>query len=50
MAAMELANRHGLSFYDSMYLELALRRQLPLATFDRRLARAARAEGLDVVD
>ena len=49
-AAMELANGHGLSFYDSMYLELALRRQLPLATFDRRLARAARAEGLDVVD
>ena len=49
-AAMELANGHALSFYDSMYLELALRRQLPLATFDRRLARAARAEGLDVVD
>lgn len=48
--AMELANGHGLSFYDSMYLELALRRQLPLATFDRRLARAARAEGLEVVD
>ncbi len=47
--AMELASGHGLSFYDSMYLELALRRQLPLATFDRRLARAARAEGLDVV-
>lgn len=47
--AMELANGHGLSFYDAMYLELAFRRQLPLATFDARLARAARAEGLDVI-
>ena len=45
-AAMELAIAHGLSFYDALYVELARRRQLPLATLDAALARAARAEGL----
>lgn len=48
-AAMELAIAHGLSFYDAMYVELARRRNLALATLDRGLARAVRAEGLDVV-
>ena len=46
-AAMELAIAHGLSFYDALYLELARRRRLPLATRDAALARAARAEGLE---
>ena len=48
-AAMELAVAHDLSYYDALYLELASRRQLPLATLDRDLTRAARAEGLEVV-
>ena len=39
--AVELADVHGLTLYDSMYLELALRTGLPLATLDTRLARAA---------
>ncbi|MCY3646233.1 MAG: type II toxin-antitoxin system VapC family toxin [Chloroflexi bacterium] len=47
--ALELALAHGLSFYDASYLELARRRGLPLATRDRALARAVRAEGLEVV-
>ena len=46
--AMELAIARGLSFYDAMYVELARRRQLPLATLDSALARAAIAEGLDI--
>ena len=46
-AAMELALAHRLSFYDALYLELARRRRLPLATRDAALARAARAEGLE---
>ncbi len=46
--AMELAIARGLSFYDAMYVELARRRQLPLATLDAALARAAIAEGLDI--
>lgn len=39
--AIELAEEHGLSLYDGIYLELALRTGLPLATLDRRLAKAA---------
>jgi predicted nucleic acid-binding protein len=41
-----LAARHGLTTYDAAYLELAIRRGLPLATLDGRLASAARAEGV----
>lgn len=38
-----LADRHGLSAYDAAYLELALRRGVPLVTLDTALVRAARA-------
>jgi predicted nucleic acid-binding protein len=44
--AVELADVHGLTLYDSMYLELALRTGLPLATLDKRLARAALETGV----
>ena len=44
-----LAARHGLSVYDAVYLELAARRSLPLATLDRALSSAARAENLTVL-
>lgn len=40
-----LAARHGLTTYDAAYLELALRLDLPLATLDKNLRRAARAAG-----
>jgi predicted nucleic acid-binding protein len=43
---LELARRHALSAYDASYLELALRLQLPLATFDKDLRRAAMQAGL----
>jgi predicted nucleic acid-binding protein len=36
----ELAARHGLSAYDAAYLELAIRRRLPLATLDEALLEA----------
>jgi predicted nucleic acid-binding protein len=36
----------GLTAYDAQYLELALRRQLPLATKDKQLAAAAQAHGV----
>ncbi|WP_439478129.1 type II toxin-antitoxin system VapC family toxin [Brevundimonas sp.] len=45
-AAWSLSVRHGLTLYDALYLELALRLNLPLATFDGALRRAAEAEGL----
>ena len=44
-----LAFRHGLTAYDAAYLELAIRRGLPLATLDGPLAAAARAEGVAVI-
>jgi predicted nucleic acid-binding protein len=43
---LALASKHGLTSYDAAYLELALRRQSPLATFDEDLARAAREAGV----
>jgi predicted nucleic acid-binding protein len=43
---LELARRYSLSAYDASYLELALRVQLPLATFDRDLRRAAAQAGV----
>ncbi|MCI0419978.1 MAG: type II toxin-antitoxin system VapC family toxin [Acidobacteria bacterium] len=45
----ELANRHGLSVYDATYLELAMRRALPLASKDSPLRRAAKKSGIKVL-
>ncbi len=44
--AFTLARTHRLSFYDATYLKLAMRREIPLATLDNALDRAATAEGL----
>ena len=44
--ALALANAHGLSIYDAVYFELALRLRLPLATLDRALAAAAQSSGV----
>jgi len=38
-----------LTAYDAAYLEISMRRELPLASFDRALAGAARAEGIEVI-
>ena len=43
---MEVAERHGLTVYDALYLELARRRDASLATLDAALQRAAESEGL----
>ena len=44
-----LARKHQLSAYDAAYLDLAVRLTVPIATLDRALADAARAEGLKIV-
>ena len=44
-AAYELAKAHVLSIYDAVYLELALRRDVMMATLDSRLRRVAQSEG-----
>lgn len=45
---LELTMRHQLTAYDASYLALAMRHMLPLVTLDRRLADAAKAEGVPV--
>lgn len=45
-STFDLARRHNLTLYDAAYLELALRAGAALATLDRHLAEAARAEGV----
>lgn len=44
-----LACKHGLTIYDAAYLELAMRRCLPLVTFDTDLRAAALAEKLGLL-
>lgn len=43
---LALARAHGLSAYDAAYLELAVRRGLPLATLDGQLIAAAATAGV----
>ena len=43
-----LGRMHNLTAYDATYLELTMRRAAVLATFDRKLAEAARAAGVRV--
>lgn len=47
LAARSIA--YGLTSYDAVYLELALRRQLPLATLDRELRAAANSLGIELL-
>lgn len=46
---LPLARAHMLTVYDALYLELAERRGLPLATRDTDLIRAAKAVGVEVL-
>lgn len=48
-STLVLANAHRLTAYDASYLELAIRRRLPLATRDRELAQAASAAGVGLL-
>ncbi len=43
-----LAVDHGLSGYDAAYLELAVRKGLPLATLDEDLKKAAQTQGVEL--
>jgi predicted nucleic acid-binding protein len=44
-ASLSLARAYKLTAYDAVYLELVLRTGRELATFDPKLAEAARASG-----
>ena len=45
-----IAARHALTAYDAAYLELALRRRLPIATTDAALLKAIRVAGVKLAD
>jgi predicted nucleic acid-binding protein len=44
-----LCREHGLTAYDAAYLELAIRNELPLATIDKALRKAAQAAGVELL-
>ena len=46
---VHLAERHDLTVYDATHLELAMRRNLPLATLDTALRAAATREGVSLL-
>jgi predicted nucleic acid-binding protein len=46
---LPLCRRHGLTSYDAAYLDLVLRRQLPLASLDDDLRRAVTSLGMPVL-
>jgi predicted nucleic acid-binding protein len=48
-AVLALAVRHGLTVYDAVYLELAKRKGLALATLDADLAKAAAEESVSLL-
>jgi len=45
---LALARMHGLTIYDATYLELTMRRDATLTTFDRQLSAATRVAGVRV--
>jgi predicted nucleic acid-binding protein len=47
---IELAESYGLSLYDASYLELALRMNIPIATFDRQLKQAAHKRNVIIIN
>jgi len=46
---LDLARAESLTTYDAAYLELAMRREIPLATLDKKLAKAAAKNGVTVL-
>ncbi len=48
-AIVVLALKHHLTGYDATYLALAIDQKMPIATTDRRLAGAARAENIEIL-
>ena len=48
-AVLSLARKRHLTFYDAVYLELAQREDLALATLDNELTNAAQAENVQLI-
>jgi predicted nucleic acid-binding protein len=48
-ASLLLARKHQLSLHDAAYLELAIRKAVPLGSLDTDLRKAARSEGVKLL-
>ncbi len=48
--AFQIALRHKVTVYDSLYLAMALKEKLPIITFDRKQAKVAKEMGLSVCE
>ncbi len=48
-SSLGYASEFNLSLYDAAYIELALRRSLPLATLDRKLISACKTAGIETL-
>ena len=46
---LALCRTHRLTSYDAIYLDLAVRRSLPLATFDQDLRKTAKGLGVGLL-
>jgi predicted nucleic acid-binding protein len=49
LSVLKLSEKHKLTAYDAAYLKLAIRKQLPMATLDVDLKRAAAAENIVIL-
>lgn len=45
---LEISREYSISAYDAAYLELALRKNLPLVSFDKILCEAAKNAGIEI--
>lgn len=50
VSVRELVGQYKLTAYDASYLELAIRHNLPIASSDKALVKAAQAAGVNVVE
>jgi predicted nucleic acid-binding protein len=48
-AIRQLSNEHDLTVYDAAYVELAIRRKLPLASRDDAITRVGEKVGIDIL-
>jgi predicted nucleic acid-binding protein len=47
---MSLAMEHQLSFYDASYLHIAIKKGIPIATYDKALIHAAKKKNTKVIE
>jgi predicted nucleic acid-binding protein len=47
--SLTLSRKHQITVYDAAYLELAVRRSLPLGSLDAALRKAAKGEGVKLL-